>query len=191
MKHRLNTDLFRGGGCPSSVVALLRRVEASAPAPASAKPADRGGNSALTPALSPRRGGCRSRRPAIVLLRLPFWLVPAPMVATGRVRSQEIAAEQARRWGRTIRPRLPFLPLLGERAGVRAEFPSSLPSTSRTSGNGMTPVPIRLPLLGERAGVRAELSTRLPHLRPLLLSVFHPCSIRGSKIRNPQSASNL
>ncbi len=105
------------------------------------------------------------------------------MVIKGRLGQRESAAEQAPRWGRTIRPRLPFLPLLGERAGVRAELPSSLPSTSPTAGNGMTPVPIRLPLLGEivaarSAGVRAELSPRLPHPWPPIFSVFHPPDCR-------------
>ena len=167
MEYGLKTDLFRAGGCRSSRV------------PSSGQLADRGGNSALTPALSPRRGSYRSSLQAIALLLLPFSTVRAPRVAAGRVLNRETAAEKARRWRRTIRPRQPFLPVLGERAGVRAELPSSLPSTSPTAGNGMTPVPIRPPLLGEivaarSARVRAELSARFPHPWPLSF----PCSIR-------------
>ncbi len=70
-----------------------------------------GGNSALTPALSPRRGKGRASLLARPIFRSPAWTPPLP----------------ARLWGRTIQKRPPFLPLPGERAGVRAELSSSSP----------------------------------------------------------------
>src|SRR6266581_8582869 len=129
MKHGLNTDFFRAERQGPSRV------------PTSGTPPTEWGNSALTPSLSPRRGGCRSSRPAIAMLLLPFPPISAPTTAAARVRNRASASEQAHPWRRTVRQWHPFLPLLGARAGVRAELVSCL-----------------------------------PHLRPSLLSVFHPCS---------------
>jgi len=144
IEHGLDTDFFRAGGRPSSAVALLRRVEASSRAPASGKLADRGGNSAL----SARRGGCRSSRAAIAVLLLLFPPIPAPTAATARVRNQECAAEQAHPWRRTVRQWQPLLPLLGERAGVRAEFSNSLPHSRLPLLSVFLPCPTRPPSRG-------------------------------------------
>src|SRR6266705_2229026 len=58
MKHGMNTELFRAGGCPSSVaMRRAEREEASAPAQASAKPADRGGEFRPHPGPLPQERG--------------------------------------------------------------------------------------------------------------------------------------
>ena len=64
MGHGLNTDFLLAGGHSSSVAALLRRVEASPQTRLPASSPTDGENSALTPALSPRRGRnvCRGRK---------------------------------------------------------------------------------------------------------------------------------
>ena len=94
----------------------IREGERPRESPSFGKHADRG-NSALTLALSPRRGGYGSSPLTIAFLVLPFSTVRAPMVTKGRLTERESAAEQARRWRRTIRARHLLHPLLGERVG--------------------------------------------------------------------------
>ena len=172
-ESRLSRSFALPVGRPSSAVALLRRVEARSRAPSSGKLANRGGEFRPHPGPLPQERGLPFPPAGHRFSSSPFLAHPSaddrhrPGAEPGKCRGASANA------GRTIRLRQPFLPLLGERAGVRAEL--------STGFRPLQPIPIILwDIVGARsAGVRAELASSLVHLRLSRHSVFHQCFIRG------------
>src|SRR6266849_8510656 len=125
------------------------------------------GSSALTPALSPRRGrnGRRGRivRPQRRACSAAIsWLRTRPVATIGAGTSQKGRRSKAMAGRRERQP-----PLLGERAGVRAEFPPRSAGLAEAGAGA------------DASTLRSRATTEDGHPPPRNKSVFNRCFIRG------------